>query len=175
MVQLYHYQPDATLYLETDASDFAIGVVLSQKNDNDIHPIAFWSRKMTPAERNYPIYDKELLAIIASLQHWRHYCLHAIKSTIISSDHQSLQWFNSTKALSRRQIRWSQILSEYNFQIKYNAGKKSSSFGLLIKKARLLGKAYKENIYPSTRSTFCGNKLNIHISRHESKIRNTFR
>ena len=63
---LAHFDPDHQIIIETDASDFAIGTILSQLQpaDNDIHPIAFHSRTMAPAERNYQIYDKELLAII---------------------------------------------------------------------------------------------------------------
>ena len=53
--------------LETDASNFAIGAVLLQlQQDNILHPVAFYSRKMIPAETNYPIYDKEMLAIVAA-------------------------------------------------------------------------------------------------------------
>ena len=72
---LAHFDPDHQIIIETDASDFAIGTILSQLQpaDNDIHPIAFHSRTMAPAERNYDIYDKELLAIVESFQHWRHY------------------------------------------------------------------------------------------------------
>ena len=60
--------------VETDSSNFAIGAVLSQKspNNNHLYPVAFFSRSLTGAERNYPIYDKELLAIVSALENWRH-------------------------------------------------------------------------------------------------------
>jgi len=57
--------PNSQFFVETDASNFALGCILSQvsSKDNKLHPIAFYSRAFTSAECNYPIYDKELLAI----------------------------------------------------------------------------------------------------------------
>jgi hypothetical protein len=60
--------------IECDASDYATGAVLSQLEENGLwQPIAFFSKSMLDAERNYDIYDKELLAIIKALKEWRHY------------------------------------------------------------------------------------------------------
>jgi hypothetical protein len=68
---LRHADPTKRFVLETDASDYAYGAVLSQKGeDGKFHPVAFYSKSMTPAERNYGISDKEALAIIKALQHW---------------------------------------------------------------------------------------------------------
>ena len=62
---LAHFNPDNPIVVETDASDYAIAAIISQisHDDGDIHPIAFYSCSMQPAELNYEIYDKELLAI----------------------------------------------------------------------------------------------------------------
>lgn len=63
---LRHFDPSLPSIIETDASDFSYGAVISQKDSTgEIRPVAFFSKKMTPAEMNYPIYDKELLAIVA--------------------------------------------------------------------------------------------------------------
>jgi hypothetical protein len=63
--------PSQRFILETDTSDYAYRVVLSQKGDDGhFHPIAFYSKSMTPVERNYGVSDKEVLAIIKALQHW---------------------------------------------------------------------------------------------------------
>ena len=71
---LQHFQPSQTLTLEATASEFALGCILSQPSANgDLHPICFYSRKFTPAELNYPIYDKELLAVVAAFKQWRVY------------------------------------------------------------------------------------------------------
>ena len=59
--------------MEIDASDFALGTVLSQLGDGEkLHPVAFHSRKFSAAEINYEIHDKELLVIVDSFQEWRH-------------------------------------------------------------------------------------------------------
>ena len=62
-----------------DASEHAIGGVLSQEQEGKWKPIAFLSRTMQPAERNYKIYDKELLVIIKALMKWRQYLLDTIE------------------------------------------------------------------------------------------------
>ena len=110
------------VFIETDASDFAIGACLTQEHNSNRHPVAYFSRKMSPAEQNYEIYDKELLAIVAALRHWRIYCEGATSLTIYS-DHKNLQYFTTTKDLSRRQCRWSELLGQFKFDIIYTPGK----------------------------------------------------
>ena len=69
---LAHFDPDLETWLETDASDFVTAAVLSQKDtDGILRPVAFLSHKMNPAECNYEIYDKELLAIVNAFEEWR--------------------------------------------------------------------------------------------------------
>src|SRR5882724_1198391 len=69
---LAHFNPDNPIVVETDTSDYAITAIISQisPNDGDIHPITFYSCSMQPAELNYEIYDKELLAIFKAFQQW---------------------------------------------------------------------------------------------------------
>lgn len=110
------------IQIETDASDLAIGACLTQEHSGQRHPLAYYSRKMTPAEQNYDIHDKELLAIVVSLQHWRVYAEGA-PGLIIYSDHKNLTTFTTTKELNRRQVRWSQLLGQYKFKIVYTPGK----------------------------------------------------
>ncbi|SOV03460.1 uncharacterized protein UDID_18673 [Ustilago sp. UG-2017a] len=69
---LQHFDYHLPTRLETDASDFAIAGVLKQEHEECWHPVAFYSRKMSSAERNYEIHDKELLAVVACLTQWRH-------------------------------------------------------------------------------------------------------
>jgi hypothetical protein len=70
---LRYYDPTKRLRLETDASQFALAGILSQQFDDGWHPIAYHSQKFKGAEIHYPVYDKELMAIVASFSHWRHY------------------------------------------------------------------------------------------------------
>src|SRR4030081_3284000 len=98
--------------------------VFSQKGlDGEWHPVGYFSKTMAPAETNYPIYDKEMLAIVKALQHW-HAELEGTKDPVqVITDHKALEYFMTTKALSARQARWAEILSRYHFKISYKPGK----------------------------------------------------
>ena len=78
---------------------------------------------MSPAEINYDIYDKELLAIYEAFRQWRPYLEGAVNTTLVVSDHNNLQYFTTTKQLSWRQVRWSEYLSSFHFVIKYRPGR----------------------------------------------------
>ncbi|MBW0573777.1 hypothetical protein O181_113492 [Austropuccinia psidii MF-1] len=89
--------------LKTDASDYALGAVLSQVSDSGKHPIAFDSRKLIPAELNYKIHDKELLGIVWALKRWRAFLLSLSSPFEVLTNHSSLQYFMTSKVLTRRQ------------------------------------------------------------------------
>ena len=112
--------------VETDASNWASGGALLQTgDDNLLHPVAFFSSKHSPAESNYDIYDKELLAIVKSLEEWRPE-LAGVQSTFeIITDHKNLKTFLTAKQLNQRQVRWSEFLSQFNFVISYRPGSKA--------------------------------------------------
>ena len=115
--------PEKPYIVETDASDLALGAVLIQTSDKGIGlPIAFYSRKLIPAELNYEVYDKELLAIIEAFANWRQYLMGAKHSVQVFSDHKTLEYFMKTKTLTRRQARWALFLSEFSFVIHYKKG-----------------------------------------------------
>jgi hypothetical protein len=117
-----HFDPEKPAILETDSSDFAISGVLSQHYDGRLYPCAFMSKKLNSAELNYEIYDKEMLAIVRSFQEWRHYLQGSIHPTTVYTDHKNLEYFTTTKNLNRRQARWAEILSSYDFCIIYRKG-----------------------------------------------------
>ena len=118
-----HFDPTKPVIIETDASDFAIGAVLSQRdNDNRLHLVAFHSRKFQPAEVNYDIHDKELLAIVDAFKHWRRYCEGAEHLIQVFTDHHNLEYFTTTKVLNRRQARWVEELAGIDFRIHYRPG-----------------------------------------------------
>ena len=85
---LLHVDPTKPFQVETDASDFAMGAILSQSTDDGIlHPVAYYSRKFTALEINYPIYDKELVAIVATFTEWRPYLSGAQYRVHVITDH----------------------------------------------------------------------------------------
>lgn len=113
--------PQRDFIVHTDASGYATGAVLMQQFDEGLRPIAFLSKKMTKAERNYPVHEQELLAILNSLKAWRHY-LGRRRFTVLT-DHQSLQYVETSAMATPRQVRWAAWLSEFDFCIKYSPGK----------------------------------------------------
>jgi hypothetical protein len=119
------FDPTLPIILECDASDFAIAAIISQFDigSKDLRPVAFYTRSMVDAELNYDIYDKELLAIVEAFKQWRAYLEGASYPVQVYSDHNNLQYFTTTKLLSRRQARWSEYLSEFDFHIHYRPGR----------------------------------------------------
>ena len=124
---LHVYDPSLPCVVEGDASDYAIGAVLNQVGEDKVlRPIAFFSRKLVPAEVNYDVHDKELLVIVDCFKLWRHYLQDAAHPTIVYSDHANLQYFMGKKPLNRRQARWALTLSSFNFSIQYRPGAKNA-------------------------------------------------
>ena len=119
LANFYH---DRKAVIETDASDFALGRILSKYLGKRLHPVALHSWKLNKAERNYEIHVKELLAILEAFREWKHYLLGADEPITVYTDHQNLQYFLTTKVWNRRQIRWAQWLANFNFKIVYRPG-----------------------------------------------------
>lgn len=141
---LRHFDRTRESFLETDSSDYVSGGVLSQKDDEGrLHPVAFYSKNLLPAECNYEIYDKELLAIIKCFEHWRPELEFTKIPIQVFSDHASLKHFMTTKVLTRRQARWAEILSEYNFIINIRPGTQNGKADALT---RLPGSSPQDDI-----------------------------
>lgn len=117
--QVELYQPDFTkpFDLTTDASNIAIGAVLSQ----DKHPITFISRTLSSTEQNYATNEKELLAIVWSLQKLRNY-LYGVTNLTIYTDHQPLTFSLSEKNPNTKMKRWMNFIAEYGAEIRYKPG-----------------------------------------------------
>jgi len=119
--------PIQNVTVETDASDFAVGCVLSQISNSDglLHPVAFYSRSLNGAESNYTIYNKELLAIVVAFDTWRHHLEGAKYPVQVITDHKNLLYMKKPQSLNQRQIRWSLFLSKFDFRISCRPGSKS--------------------------------------------------
>ena len=93
--------PDKPFALATDASKFASGGVLLQKDDRDEwHPTGFISQSFSDPERNYQIYDRELLGIIRGLEAWKHLLLGNGFNTLIMTDHDNLSYYREPQRLN---------------------------------------------------------------------------
>ena len=121
---LTHWVPDKPTIIETDASDYALGAILSIQTDSgEIHPVAFHSRTYSALELNYDTHDKELLAIFEAFHVWRHF-LEGYGTLIdMVMDHKNLEYFSTTKVLTCCQVHWSEYLSQFNLVIRFCPGK----------------------------------------------------
>jgi hypothetical protein len=127
-------QPDVrkTFFIECDVLDYAMGAILSQKDkEGKLHPVAFMSKSMSPAERNYDIFNKELLAIIRAFNGWRHLLEGSETPVQVLTDHKNLKYFAKSQTLNKRQIRWSNFLVDDNFQITYRPGTQNRKADIL--------------------------------------------
>ncbi len=106
----------------TDASIHATGAILAQEYPDGIHPIAFYSRKLKPAEVKYPTHEQELLAVVCALKEWHCYLEGSPFTAVVRTDHKPLQHFFEQKNMSRRQARWWELLHTYDFTIEYVHG-----------------------------------------------------
>ena len=123
--------------IEVDTSGHAIGGVLSQEQEGKWKPIAFLSRTMSPAERNYEIYDKELLAIVEALDKWWQYLLNAVEKFEIWTDHENLKYFKEPHKLNSRQARWYLKLQDYNFTLQHIPGKTNTKADILSRREKV--------------------------------------
>ncbi|KAI1506846.1 Pol protein [Pyrenophora tritici-repentis] len=120
---LGHFDPEKDTLVEADSSGHATGGLLLQKDkNNNWQPVAYYSKKHSPTEANYPIHDKELLAIVRCLEAWAPE-LRMVRKFTVLTDHKNLQYFYRERQLSERQVRWSEFLSRFDFSLEWKPGK----------------------------------------------------
>uniref|UniRef100_A0A3Q3B5M5 Gypsy retrotransposon integrase-like protein 1 n=1 Tax=Kryptolebias marmoratus TaxID=37003 RepID=A0A3Q3B5M5_KRYMA len=124
---LCHPDPGKQFLVEVDASDTGVGAVLSQRSSSDskVHPCAFFSRRLSPSERNYDVGNRELLAIKLALEEWRHWLEGSREPFVIWTDHKNLTYLQNAKRLNPRQARWSLFFARFNFILTYRPGTKN--------------------------------------------------
>ena len=112
--------------IEAASSDVATRAVLSQwtSSENGVkwHPISFFSKSLSPIKQNYKIHDKEMLAIICTLEEWWYYLEGTPCQFEVWMDHKNLEYFCTSKKLNRWYARWSLHLSQFNFTLHHHPG-----------------------------------------------------
>src|SRR5258706_7705912 len=121
---LAHWAPDLPMMVEMDASNCVIAGILSvTTEDGEIQPVAFYSHTLQSTEQNYDMNDKELLAINEAFKSWHHYLDVSANTIHTVMDHKNLEYFTTTKKLTRWQARWSEFLSQFNLSICFRPGR----------------------------------------------------
>ena len=130
---------DKPFIVHTDASAYGVGAILLQEGEYQtshlkkqlLHPIAYYSATFIPAERNYDIYERELLAVVKALKHWRHHLAGARHPFTVVTDHANLNFWKEARDLNRRTARWHGFLQDYDFNIQLTPGKRHTAADFL--------------------------------------------
>lgn len=133
---LKHPDPDLPFIVEVDASDCGIGAVLSQCHGSldKLHSCAFFSRKLTSAEINYDVGNKELLSIKSALEKWKHWLEGARYPFQVITDHKNLEYIKNAKRMNPRQARWALFFTRFNFIVTYRPGSKNGKADALSRR-----------------------------------------
>ena len=134
---LRHFNLNFEIWLKIDVFDFVIIVILSQKKFDELfYFVIYMSKIISSAECNYEIYNKKLLIIVRVFEEWHSKCVEIFVKEFIHviNDHRNLKHFMTTKQLNRRQTRWAEFLSKFNFKIKYCSSVQKTKFNNLIRK-----------------------------------------
>ncbi|KAI2661157.1 Transposon Tf2-6 polyprotein [Labeo rohita] len=125
---LKHPDPNSPFIVEVDAATTGVGATLSQWHGDPpiLHPCAYFSRKLSSAEQNYDVGNRELLAIKLALEEWRHWLEGAQFPFTVITDHKNLQYLQGAKRVNPRQARWALFFTRFDFHISYRPGTKNT-------------------------------------------------
>ncbi len=149
---LRHPDPERQFTVEVDASNTGVGAVLSQRQGEPakLYPCAFFSRKLSAAERNYDVGNRELLAMKLALEEWRHWLEGTTHPFIVLTDHKNLEYLRSAKRLNPRQARWALFFTRFQFTVTYRPGTKNTKADALSRQTENVEHSSPvENILPA--------------------------
>jgi hypothetical protein len=119
--------------LEVDASQFALGAILWQRDPaspKKLRAVSYYSSMLNPAEMNYKIHDQELLAIIRALCHWSHLLCMTVLPIIIWTDHKNLTYWAAPQKVGPRAATWQVELQQYNYELRHKPGEQNKADAL---------------------------------------------
>lgn len=124
---MHHLDPNLTSVVEVDALNTGIGAILSQHQGTPpkLYPCALYSCKLNPAEQNYDVGNRELLAMKAAFEEWWHWLEGAKDPFLVLTDHQILEYLRSAMRLNPRQASWALFFIHFHFTITYRPGTKN--------------------------------------------------
>ena len=134
---LQHFDSNKETWIKTNASDYIVANVFSQiESDEILRFVTFMFKRMSSAKCNYEIYDKELLVIVKAFEKWRFECAETSIECLIKilTDHQNFKYFMTFKDLNKRQTRWTEFFSKFNFLITYRSGKQNAKTNSLTRR-----------------------------------------
>ena len=117
--------------MQTDASGYALGVVIQQQHKDGLHPVAVHSQSLLPAEWNYNVHDKELAGVIFGFKCTQPLFLGARHPVIVRTDHKNLQYFREPQKISGRQVCWLEYLQDFDYVLKHIPGTTNTIANLL--------------------------------------------
>jgi len=123
--------------MHTDASGYALGVVIAQEHEDGMHPIAFHSRSLLPAEKNYDVHDKELAGVVFGFKCGCSLFLGAKHPVKVLTDHKNLQYFRKPQKVMGRQARWIEFLQDFDYTLEHIAGTTNTVADLLSRRKDL--------------------------------------
>lgn len=150
--------------LQTDASDVGLGGVLVQGEGEEEQVVAYWSRKLTSAEKKYQTTERECLAVIQAIEHYRPY-IEGTHFTVIT-DHASLLWLQNLKDPAGRLGRWALRLQAYNFTLIHRKGKFMTVADALSRAVEVI-----ENVSNANRNDVWYDKLKLGIENRPEKFK----
>ena len=167
---LRHFDPKKQTVLKIDSSDWMTDGVLSQHDDDEVlHSMIFYNKSLNLVEINYHIYDKKLLIIIRCFEHWRFELAHTKLLIQIFTDHQALKIFMKNKQLTCRQVKYLNILFDFNFKIIFRADKANIKVNALTRMPDFHSENDDERIRQQHQIILISNKVQILInSMHEN-------
>src|SRR6202012_5284341 len=159
-------QPDMNkpFELEVDASAFTTGAILTQRDErNKPQAVGYFSKAFSEAERNYDIHDRELLAVLRGLEHWRHLLMGYRHEIMVFTDHKNLEYYRHPQRINRRVARYIPRLADYHYRLIHKPGRQNHADALSRRPDHMKGEEDNTNITVLSPEVFAHSALMARI------------